>query len=126
MAYVLTLAGEELAREKRYEFMDMLVSKYRADAVVTAHHKDDVLETAIINISRGTGRRGLSSLKTRQGRSRPLLDLSKQQIIDYAKDNNIEWNVDETNSDSTIESKGSPCCLGVGLSNWITRLLASV
>jgi tRNA(Ile)-lysidine synthase len=91
-------ASEEEARSKRYGFLDSLISKYHADAVVTAHHSDDVLETAIINLMRGTGRRGLSSLKTRPGRLRPLLELTKQQLIDYAHENSIVWNEDETNS----------------------------
>jgi tRNA(Ile)-lysidine synthase len=92
-------ASEEEARNARYEFLDTLVSKYHADAVVTAHHKDDVLETAVINITRGTGRRGLSSLRSRSGRARPLLEIPKSILIDYAKSHGLEWHDDETNTD---------------------------
>lgn len=94
--------SEELARTKRYEFLDKLVSKYHADAVVTAHHADDVLETAVINMVRGTGRRGLSSLRSRQGRVRPLLDISKAELLAYAKDHSLVWNEDETNQDQSF------------------------
>lgn len=92
--------SEEEARIKRYEFLDKLKDKYKADAVVTAHHSDDVVETAIINMTRGTGRRGLSSLKSKPGRCRPLLTLSKADVLSYAKENSVEWNEDETNADT--------------------------
>lgn len=92
-------AGEEEARIKRYEFLDNLRSKYHADAVVTAHHADDVLETAVINLVRGTGRRGLSSLKTGPHRLRPILDLTKDDLMQYAEQHKLAWNEDETNAD---------------------------
>lgn len=92
-------ASEALAREKRYEFLKEVKSKTGADAIVTAHHKDDVVETVIINILRGTGRKGLSSLSSRPGIIRPLLDFSKKQIADYAKRNNLVWREDATNQD---------------------------
>jgi len=94
-----TNASEEEARIKRYEFLDQLQNKYHADAVVTAHHSDDVVETAIINLTRGTGRKGLSSLKSIPGRSRPLLSLTKEEIIAYANEHSVGWNEDETNQD---------------------------
>lgn len=56
-------ASEALAREKRYAFLRMMFKKYNADAIITAHHQDDVIETSMINILRGTGRHGLSSSK---------------------------------------------------------------
>src|SRR5487761_779794 len=56
-------ASEALARAKRYEFLRATQRKHQAAGIVTAHNQDDVLETAIINILRGTARRGLGSLR---------------------------------------------------------------
>jgi tRNA(Ile)-lysidine synthase len=92
-------ASEALAREKRYEFLNKIKNQTAARAIVTAHHKDDVLETVIINLLRGTGRKGLSSLTDRPDLKRPLLDFSKAQLIDYAQENNLQWREDETNAD---------------------------
>src|SRR5688572_27728765 len=55
-------ASEAEAREARYGFLQIIKVKHNAKAIVTAHHQDDMLETAIINMLRGTGRKGLSSL----------------------------------------------------------------
>lgn len=92
-------ASEEQARDERYKFLESLVSKHSARGVILAHHADDVVETAVINFIRGTGRRGLSSLSSTSKRTRPLLHMSKGQIIDYAKANNLPWVEDETNAD---------------------------
>ena len=56
-------ASEALARERRYAFLEEVRQKYHADAIITAHHADDVLETAGINLLRGTGRKGIASLQ---------------------------------------------------------------
>jgi tRNA(Ile)-lysidine synthase len=92
-------ASEEEARDGRYKFLESLVSKYSARGIILAHHADDVVETAVINVMRGTGRRGLSSLSSTAMRNRPLLHMSKEQIIDYAHANNLSWVEDETNAD---------------------------
>lgn len=64
-----------------------------------AHHQDDAIETAIINLVRGTGRLGFSSLQSRPDVVRPLLHVPKIDIINYAKDNQLEWRDDSTNQD---------------------------
>ena len=92
-------ASEELARSKRYEFLYAIRDKYGAKAIITAHHQDDVLETVIINLLRGTGRKGLSSLKSTDDLVRPLLDKTKQELIAYADEHKLKWNEDETNKD---------------------------
>ena len=92
-------ASEELARRARYDFLHKVRQASGAGAVVTAHHKDDVLETAIINLLRGTGRKGLTSLRSIDGIKRPLLGHSKQEITRYAKRQNLGWRDDPTNSD---------------------------
>ena len=52
---------KQAAREKRYGFLRAVQNKHGAEPIITAHHQDDLLETAIINFLRGTGRRGLDS-----------------------------------------------------------------
>jgi tRNA(Ile)-lysidine synthase len=91
--------SEADAREARYRFLHHTMNDEQADAIVTAHHQDDMLETAIINLLRGTGRKGLSSLSTRNDVARPLLEWSKKDIRDYAKAHRVEWREDSTNAD---------------------------
>lgn len=92
-------ASEEVARKHRYEFLEKVKKDNHASAIITAHHKDDVVETAIINLMRGTGRRGLVSLASKEGLLRPLLQYHKAELIDYAKGKNLSWREDETNSE---------------------------
>jgi tRNA(Ile)-lysidine synthase len=94
--------GEAEAREARYAFLRKVQAASAADAIVTAHHQDDVLETAIINLLRGTGRKGLSSLTHGEGIIRPLLDVPKSEIIDYAKRHGLKWREDSTNLSTDI------------------------
>jgi tRNA(Ile)-lysidine synthase len=95
-------ASESTAREVRYKYLRRCCKKHGASAIITAHHQDDLLETAILNILRGTGWRGLSSLRPVSDRQnvkiiRPLLDKTKAQLIDYAKTNQLKWREDHTN-----------------------------
>lgn len=93
-------ASEAAARTARYHFLNRVKEVASADAVVTAHHQDDMLETAVINILRGTGRRGLTALKSKPDLLRPLLHMSKQNILDYAKAHDLKWREDSTNQDT--------------------------
>lgn len=92
-------ASEEKARKARYDFLNETLSKYQAKAIITAHHQDDLVETATINLLRGTGRKGLNSLKSRPGLLRPLLGISKEELIKYAKNHGLSWREDPTNID---------------------------
>lgn len=92
-------ASEAAARYARYEFLNKVKNKYKADAILTAHHQDDLVETILINVIRGTNTKGLSSLKSGNKIIRPLLGYSKIQVVDYAKNHNIEWKEDPTNKD---------------------------
>src|SRR5581483_3464845 len=87
-------ASEAKARTARYSFLVRVQQKHKAKAIITAHHQDDLIETAIINILRGTGRRGLTALAQNRNVVRPLLDMSKAEIIKYAKRSNLEWRED--------------------------------
>jgi len=88
------MASEELARERRYLFLRDLAEKYNGK-IVTAHHSDDAVETVAINLHRGTGWRGLAVLDS--DIVRPLLEMSKADLIEYAKKNQLAWREDSTN-----------------------------
>jgi tRNA(Ile)-lysidine synthase len=92
-------ASEAKAREARYRFLNKVKKASSADAIITAHHQDDLIETAIINMMRGTGRRGLSALQSRTDVLRPLLNYPKSDLIKYARDHKIDWHEDSTNRD---------------------------
>lgn len=95
------LASEATARKARYEFLEKVRETSKADAIITAHHQDDVLETAIINLLRGSGRKGLTALSSRDGLERPLLHIPKQVLIAHAKARQLEWREDSTNKDTS-------------------------
>lgn len=90
-------ASEALARKVRYRFLNDVKDASGARAIVTAHHQDDLIETAIINLIRGSGRKGLSSLGNRPGFYRPLLTYPKADLVAYAKDQGLVWREDSTN-----------------------------
>ncbi len=92
-------ASEAVAREARYNFLRRVRQAAGADAIITAHHEDDLLETAILNLLRGTGRKGLSSLQSMADIRRPLLGVPKRDIITYAKAHGLPWREDSTNTD---------------------------
>lgn len=92
-------ASEAAAREKRWEFLRRCSTKYRAQAIITAHHQDDLIETALIALSRGTGWRGLAPFTVSPGILRPLLNYTKDDIISYARRHAITWREDTTNAD---------------------------
>jgi tRNA(Ile)-lysidine synthase TilS/MesJ len=91
--------SEAVARKARYDFLHQVRQASGAKAVITAHHQDDVLETAILNLLRGTGRRGLASLRNRDILRRPLIDVTKRQIHAYAMSHKLVWREDSTNQD---------------------------
>lgn len=90
--------SEARAREARYAFLTQVLQAHHATAIITAHHEDDLLETAILNLLRGTGRKGLSSLKSSTQLLRPLLHVPKQTIRAYALSHGLEWHEDQTNA----------------------------
>ena len=94
-------ASEETARKARYRFLEQARDKYQAKAIITAHHQDDLLETAIINIIRGSGRRGLTAISENPDVIRPLLDVPKTKIMSYARRHKLKWREDLTNTDET-------------------------
>ncbi|NCU37655.1 tRNA lysidine(34) synthetase TilS [Candidatus Saccharibacteria bacterium] len=92
-------ASEEKAREARYAFLFTVATQHNA-TVATAHHQNDVVETIAINLTRGTGWRGLAVLDRLQI-YRPLLQLTKQQLLSYATAHRLEWVEDATNESNS-------------------------
>lgn len=86
------------ARELRYRFFREIQEKENLDFLVTAHHLNDQLETFIINLSKASGIRGLSGIpQNENGIIRPLLDFSKDEIYEFAKENQIDFREDKSN-----------------------------
>jgi tRNA(Ile)-lysidine synthetase-like protein len=97
-------ASEDQARRQRYGFLQAMAQKHQA-SIVTAHHADDVIETIAINITRGTGWRGAAVMQT-AGILRPLLDMAKADIHQYALKKRLEWVEDSTNaSDAYLRNR---------------------
>jgi tRNA(Ile)-lysidine synthase len=97
-------ASEEMARTNRYRFLKEVAEKEGAE-LVTAHHADDVVESIVINIVRGTGWRGLAVFGD-TAIVRPLLAMRKQQLYEYACSHGLEWVEDATNlSDAYLRNR---------------------
>jgi len=90
-------ASEATARTARYAFLRVVAAKVKASAIVTAHHQDDLLETILLHVQRGTGRRGLTPMQTADI-LRPLIGITKKELVTYAKKHKISWREDSTNA----------------------------
>ena len=101
------LSTQVAARELRYSWFYEQLEENKFDYILTAHHADDDLETFLINLSRGTGLDGLTGIPAQNDKIiRPLLPFSRQEIENYAKENNIEWREDSSNaSDKYVRNK---------------------
>lgn len=89
------------ARLARYSYFEYIRHKHHLSAVLTAHHMDDRIETLLLNLSRGAGLKGLSSLARQSGvLLRPLLNCDKIEIEDFANLNNIKWVEDSSNMET--------------------------
>ena len=92
--------GEAVARQYRYDFFRRVAKAIARDDepvyLVTAHHRDDLLETIALNIVRGTGWRGLAPMNQPQV-LRPLLDIAKAELVSYAIEHGLTWREDQTN-----------------------------
>ena len=101
------LSTQVAARELRYNWFHELLETENFDYVLTAHHADDNLETFLINLVRGTGLDGLTGIPAQnENVIRPLLLFSRQEIEQYAKENDIDWREDSSNaSDKYLRNK---------------------
>jgi len=86
------------ARQLRYDWFDDLIEKYRFHAVAVAHHANDVAETMLLNLTKGTGIAGMHGIRAVHGNViRPLLFATKNELDAYAAHNNIKWRTDASN-----------------------------
>jgi len=93
---------EEHARDLRYAFFYDTQQQKDAQYIVLAHHLDDQIETFFIRLLRGSSLSGICGMQVRNNQLlRPLLGISKQEIIDWLTENNISWCHDQTN-DNTV------------------------
>ncbi len=95
------------ARNLRYNWFYEQMQENNVDFVATAHHLDDQVETFLINLTRGTGLDGLTGIPSHNDKIiRPLLPFSRDEIVSYAKKNNIKWREDSSNaSDKYLRNK---------------------
>lgn len=89
------------ARELRYNFFKQIQQKENLEFLVTAHHLNDQLETFIINLSKAAGINGLSGIPSHDNKIlRPFLHFTKEEIYQFAEENNIEYREDISNKKS--------------------------
>ena len=90
-------------RKMRYTKLEEIRTEIKADFILTAHHADDQVETILMKIMNSSGFDGLQGLrKLRQNIIRPMYNISKSEISDYASLNNVKYIDDPTNSDNTF------------------------
>lgn len=91
---------EEVGREERYLFMEELRQSIGADKIATAHHRRDQAETVLMHLIQGAGALGLQGMLPRRDRIiRPLLGISREEIIKYIEDKNLPYRIDSSNFD---------------------------
>jgi len=93
---------ENEARTKRYNYFEQIVKKYNAKYLLTAHHADDLIETILMRIVRGSTLRGYSGFSKIVDRGfykiiRPFIELTKNELIEYNENNKIHYFIDSTN-----------------------------
>lgn len=98
---------EMAARDLRYAYFEDLRKAIEANAILVAHHRDDNIETLIINLVRGTGLQGLEGIKPVNGKIiRPMLSVSRQEIDKFLADIGQTFVVDSTNLvDDVVRNK---------------------
>lgn len=94
--------SEEDARIRRYNFFDQVINKYQAAYLLTAHHGDDLIETVLMRLTRGSnlsGYIGIKQINTNDSYKilRPLLTTTKEAILKYNQENNIPYAIDSSN-----------------------------
>ena len=93
------ISTQMAARELRYDFFKKILEKHKYSYIVTAHHLDDNIETIIFNFIKSTGYKGLVGIPFNKNKIlRPLINISKEEIEDYAVSNNISWRLDKSNN----------------------------
>jgi len=92
------MSVEMAARELRYDWFEKLRKEQGAVAVAVAHHRDDSVETVLLNLIRGTGIRGLTGIKPRNGHVvRPLLCCTREDVLEYIEQRGLAFVTDRSN-----------------------------
>ena len=94
--------SEQELREKRYNYFEKIINKHNADYLLTAHHGDDLIETILMRLTRGSNLKGYSGFQTETQKDnykiiKPLIYTTKERIDEYNRINNIPVVVDNTN-----------------------------
>ncbi len=97
---------EAAARKARYQKLQRSIQE--GEWLMTAHHQEDQLETILLRIARGTGIEGLQGIQKQfnfgKGKIlRPLLDVSKSEVLGYARKNNLDWVEDASNQETYFD-----------------------
>ncbi len=94
-----TISIQMAARDLRYEWFEQIRKQNNYDVIAIAHNKNDIAETFFINLTRGTGIKGLTGIKAKIGNIvRPLLFADRQEIEKYSSENNIDYREDASNN----------------------------
>ncbi|MGM0418327.1 MAG: tRNA lysidine(34) synthetase TilS [Thermodesulfobacteriota bacterium] len=94
----LKTSEEDAGRKKRYEFFESVSKMNKYDFIATAHQKDDNAEQVLMNIIRGSGVEGLTGIPAKRDNIiRPVLNIEKNEILDFLHNNNIDYCTDKTN-----------------------------
>lgn len=96
--------SEALGHEMRYKYFESIVNKYHAKYLFTAHHGDDLVETVLMRLVRGSSLVGYAGFNSVVNRGtykilRPLVEVTKNDILKYLKENNIPYVIDKSNND---------------------------
>ncbi len=92
---------EEAGRKARYDFFDEVVKQQKCTKIVTAHNRNDNVETVIMNLFRGSGLTGLRGIEPKRGNIvRPLLEVSREEIENYCESQNLTPRQDESNQET--------------------------
>ncbi len=103
--------SEAEMRKLRYQAFADILKKSKADYLILAHTEDDLLETRLIRLIRGTGEQGLKAMSFKKNKLiRPFIHINRSRIIDYAKKTKLKWSEDPTNQS-----------LEYSFRNWIRR-----
>lgn len=93
---------QDWARQRRYQAFEDIRQEYNAELILTAHHQDDQLETILQKILRGAGLTSWKGMNVLDGYLfRPLLNISKSDIMEFVEECNVPYRIDRTNEEST-------------------------
>lgn len=102
------LSLEAAARRLRYAFLQEAAETAGCDAILTAHHADDNAETMLLNLLRGTGTAGLAGIPPVRGKiCRPFLEITREELADYAAAHSIPHVEDATNADPEAAARNA-------------------